>query len=93
MDPHLGRRRWCRQAGTALMLVPVLALTRPARAATNDVLRAQLHYQDQPKDGLACSSCVDFIAGATAQARGGCQRIPGDDQIAPNGYCDAWNTL
>jgi hypothetical protein len=93
MDTDFNRRRWCRQAGQALLLVPVLALARPARAATNDTLRAQLHYQDRPKEAMECSNCVDFIAGATAQARGGCKRIPGDDQIAPAGYCDAWNTL
>jgi hypothetical protein len=93
MKTDLGRRRWCRQAGAALALAPVFVLTRAARAATNDTLRAQLHYQDQPKDGQSCATCVDFIAGATAQARGGCKRIPGDDQIAPAGYCDAWNTL
>ena len=64
---------------SAGVALAVLPLRR-VRAATNPTLRAQLHYQDQPNDGQRCLSCLEFIPGRS-------------DEISPDGYCSAWNTL
>jgi len=93
MNRRISRRAWLRAAGTVLAAVPLCAGVRSARAATNAQLRAQLRYQDDPKDGLRCAACLEFIPGPDAQARGGCKVIPGDDEISPDGWCTAFNTL
>ena len=89
MPAPLSRRNFIKGAGATLAVLPLLR----ARAATNPSQRAQLHYQDQPKDGQRCLSCLEFIPGRSEQALGGCKLLPGDDEISPNGYCTAWNTL
>ena len=91
--PYAPDRRRLLVAGVALVTMPLVSASRDARAATNTALRAKLHYRDTPNGDESCINCVDFIAGATDDARGGCKRIPDDDQIAPTGYCDLWNTM
>lgn len=93
MSRGISRRAWLRAAGTLLAAVPVCAVVRPAGAATNAPLRAQLKYQDGAKDGQRCAACLEFIPGKDEQARGGCKLIPGDDEISPDGWCTAFNTL
>jgi len=44
-----------------------------------------MHYQDQPKDGQNCATCVQFIPGAKPGASGACQIVQGP--ISPNGWC------
>lgn len=86
------RRRMLRSAVLALAIAP-LVRSRPAAAATNPLLRARLEYQDKPSGDMRCDNCVDFIPGPGSDAPGGCMRIPGDDEIRPEGYCNAWNTM
>lgn len=93
MSRRLSRRAWLRAAGTLLAAVPMGAVVRSAGAATNAQLRAQLEYQDDPKDGQRCAACLEFLPGKDQQARGGCKVIPGDDEISPDGWCTAFNTL
>jgi hypothetical protein len=33
---------------------------------------------------------MHFVPGPNATAKGGCKVIPGDTQIAPQGWCSAW---
>jgi len=88
------RRRFLHRAGrTGLLALPLLWLSPPGWTATNAALRAQFKYQDSPVDGKSCTSCLEFVAGATAEARGRCKLMPGDDEIAPNGYCSQWNSM
>ena len=93
MNTNTSRRKLLRLAGLALAAIPVIVLSREAGAATNAALRAQLKYQDTPKNDQDCAGCLDFIAGKTDKDPGGCRLIPGDDQISPKGYCSAWNTM
>lgn len=86
------RRRMLRSAVLVLAVAP-LVRTPPAAAAANPALRAQLQYQDKPNGEMRCDNCVDFIPGPDGTAPGGCTRIPGDDEIRPEGYCNAWNTM
>ena len=93
MSTNLTRRRLLKTTGLAIALIPLVGMSRQARASTNAELRARLQYQDTPKDDKNCSSCLEFIPGKTDKDPGGCKKIPGDDEIAPNGYCILWNTL
>jgi len=93
MGKSLTRRDWLRTAGLAAAALPLCALTRHADGATNAELRAKLAYQDTPKDGLRCTMCLEFVPGKDPAARGGCKVIPGDDEISPNGWCSAFNTM
>ncbi|HQR02946.1 MAG: high-potential iron-sulfur protein [Proteobacteria bacterium] len=91
LDPR--RRLWLRQASQLLVAIPVMMIGRPACAAVNGEARTRLAYQDHPKDNMTCQSCLEFIPGASDDAPGRCKVIPGDDEISPQGYCTAWNTL
>lgn len=72
-------------AGMAAM--PLLESVRNARAA-DKLMKAEVKYQDQPKAGRDCDDCLQFIAGATPQAKGACKVVEGE--ISPHGYCAAF---
>lgn len=93
MSPDCHRRKLLTSAGVLLVLAPFATLPRKAEAATNPALREQFKYQSGPMEGKSCISCLEFVPGKTEKDLGGCRRIPGDDQIAPDGYCLLWNTL
>lgn len=93
MSTDLMRRKFLKTAGSAMVLIPLASVSRQARASTNPVLRAELHYQDFPKDNMSCTTCLEFIPGKTGKDLGRCKMIPGDDEISPNGYCTKWNTM
>lgn len=93
MSTELTRRKFLKTAGFAVVLTPFVALSRQARANTNDLVRAQLKYQNAPKDNMSCNTCLEFIPGKTDKDLGRCKVIPGDDEISPNGYCTKWNTM
>ena len=77
----------------ALASIPILAGIRHAAARTNDMMRAQLKYQDTPLEGKSCTTCLEFVPGKTPTDKGSCKQIPWDDEIAPTGYCVLWNTM
>ena len=93
MSTNLTRREFLKTASFGLILLPLLAIARQAKANTNSIVRAQLKYQNSPKDNMSCTSCLEFISGKTAQDFGRCKVMPGDDEISPNGYCTKWNTM
>jgi len=90
METNVSRRRWLGLAAGALTAVPVVLVTREAYAEANANMRKALQYQDTPKDGKQCSTCVQFVAGKDPKAKGTCKAIPGDTEIAPTGYCAAY---
>ena len=47
--------------------------------------KQDMHYQDRPKDGQQCATCIQFIPGAKPGASGECQIVEGP--ISPNGWC------
>ena len=89
----ISRRQMLGLAGRALAAIPLVAIAPRAGAAVNAAARAQLKYQDHPSGNMSCASCLEFLPGKTPTGPGGCRKIPGDDEISPNGYCTAWNTL
>ena len=57
----------------------VLALSAEAQEKLAQNL---VQYQETPKDGHMCSTCVNF------EAPNGCKIVAGN--INPNGWCVAW---
>lgn len=91
LDPT--RRRLIKTASTALVALPLLFVARSSCARIDATGRERLHYQATPKEAMSCTSCLEFLPGADARALGGCKLLPGDDEISPDGYCTAWNTM
>jgi hypothetical protein len=89
-ETSLNRRALLRRAVATAAAVPIMAVASRAQAAQNAALRGALKYQDQPNKGQQCSACVHWVPGPTPTARGGCKIIPGDNEIAPQGWCTAW---
>ena len=67
--------------------LPALIRSRDAAAATK-VPKAAMQYQDKPKGTQDCSSCIQFIPGASATANGTCKVVEG--AISPKGWCVAY---
>lgn len=93
MSTNLNRRKFFKAAGIALVLLPIVGLSRQAMANTNNALRAKLKYQNTPKDNMSCTACLEFVPGKSEKDLGGCKVIPGDDEISPDGYCTSWNSM
>jgi hypothetical protein len=93
MGTNLSRRNLLQIASVSLALIPIVGITRQASAKTNSVVRDKLKYQDTPKDGMICLTCLEFIPGKSDKDLGGCKVIPGDDEISPDGYCISWNSM
>jgi len=91
MSTHLTRRNFLKTA--ALVLIPLVAVTRQASANSNSIVRAELKYQNTPMDNMNCSTCLEFIPGKSDKDSGRCKVIAGDDKISPNGYCTKWNSM
>ncbi len=93
MSKNITRREFLKTASFALVLIPAVTFSRSAMANTNLTVRAELKYQDLPKDNMSCTTCLEFIPGKTGKDFGKCKVIPGDDEISPSGYCSKWNTM
>jgi hypothetical protein len=57
---------------------------RPA-LAQGKARKQDMHYQDQPKDGQMCATCVQFIPAAKPGQSSECQIVEGP--ISPTGWC------
>lgn len=84
------RRQFIKLGAAALTMIPVLAFSARANAATNAGLRAGLKYQAKPEGDKNCTNCTQFVPGASAKDLGTCKILPGDTEISPQGYCIGW---
>jgi len=84
------RRQFLKVSGAAIALIPVLAVSGNAMAATNAAMRTSMKYQNKPNGVKDCSNCMQFVPGKTAKDLGGCKIFAGDTEISPKGYCVAW---
>ncbi len=84
------RRQFLKLGGATIALIPAIALTGNAFAATNAGMRTSMKYQDTPNGDKDCSNCVQFVPGKTPKDLGGCKIFPGDTEISPKAYCAAW---
>ena len=78
------RRRLALQELAALVLVPLVAA--PVRAAK--LSKANVQYQDQPKDGKDCDDCIQFVADPAHKGAGTCKVVAGS--VSAHGYCLAF---
>jgi len=62
-------------------------VTRPA-AAQAKASKQSMQYQDQPKNGQQCDTCMQFVPGQKAGANGTCKVV--DGPISPKGWCIAY---
>ena len=67
-----------------LAAVPALGMAG-ARAEGGKAKKADMHYQDKPKDGQDCDDCIHFEPGKNPKAPGTCKIVEGP--ISPNGWC------
>ncbi|MDP2879492.1 MAG: high-potential iron-sulfur protein [Sulfuricella sp.] len=84
------RRQFLMTGGAAIAMIPVVAFTGNALAATNPGMRASMKYQDTPSGDKDCTNCLQFVPGKTPKDLGGCKIFLGDTEVAPKGYCTAW---
>jgi len=88
-DPQNPFRRRLLQAAA---FSPVLALAAPGKARADDPVmsKAQVGYQDVPKNGEVCAACVYFLfAPATSAGPAShCKMVAG--LISPAGWCEVW---
>lgn len=82
IPPNKSSRRPVLKAIASLAVAATLpALTRQA-AAQAKASKAALQYQGRPKNGLRCSTCVQFVP------PGQCKIVEGS--IDPDGWCMAY---
>jgi hypothetical protein len=77
-DDAATRRQILRAAGLAVV-GGVVAVTARAQ---EKIEQSQVQYQPTPKDGVKCSTCVNFEAPAA------CKIVSG--KISPDGWCIAY---
>ncbi len=85
------RRQFLKIGSAALAMIPVVAFSDRALAATNAAMRGALKYQDKPLAEKSCGTCLQFVPVKDAPTKpGSCKIMPGDTEISPTGYCTAW---
>jgi len=84
-ENQMPRRQFLKMGGVMLAAIPIVVASGQADAATNAAMRAALKYQASPEGEKSCSNCVQFAAPS------GCNAIPGDTEISPQGYCSVWS--
>ena len=89
-ENQMPRRRFLKIGGAAFAMIPVMAVSGPAAAATNASMRNSFKYQDKPDGDKSCANCVQFVPGPSASGPGSCKIIFGDTDISPHAYCIAW---
>jgi hypothetical protein len=87
---QMPRRQFLKISGAALAMIPVMAVSGRADAATNAAMRTSLKYQGKPEGDKSCANCIQFVPGKSAKDLGGCKILPGDTEISPQGYCMVW---
>lgn len=87
------RRQFLKTGAAAIAMIPVVALTGNAFAATNAGMRTSMKYQDTPLGDKDCANCMQFVPGKTPKDLGGCKLFPGDTEISPKAYCVAWAAI
>ena len=85
---HKCSRRALLKGTVVLAGSAVLAAVSAPVLAQQMLDKSAVKYQDTPKDGKDCNSCIHFVPGATTGAAGACKVVAGD--VAAAGYCLAY---
>jgi len=83
----LSRRIMLKNGAVIAGLAAAPWAVHPALAQAKASKKA-MQYQDQPKNGQKCDTCVQFIPGDKPGASGTCKVV--DGPINPNGWCIAY---
>jgi hypothetical protein len=70
-----------------VLIAAILLMPWRARAQTKASKQA-MQYQEQPKDGQTCDTCMQWVPGANAGAPGSCKVVEGP--VSPKGWCVAY---
>jgi hypothetical protein len=62
--------------------------TAQSTLAQTKASKKAMQYQDAPKNGQECDTCMQWIPGAGAGAPGNCKVVEGP--ISPKGWCVAY---
>ena len=71
----------CRALVAGSILMPLI--TGAAKLAKADV-----QYQDRPRDGRDCDDCIQFVPDPTRKTVGSCKVVEGE--VSAHGYCLAF---
>ncbi len=83
-NQSVSRRSFLKGAAllASISVVPALMVSKEAAAAK--VPKAAMQYQNTPKNGGQCDTCVQYIPGKKPQ----CKVVEGD--VSPKGWCLAY---
>ncbi len=82
-EHSISRRTVLKQLSLLACAIPLsLAAGGGQSEAQGKTPKTQAEYQDQPKGGQQCSTCVNFIPEKS------CKIVEGD--ISPQGWCKFW---
>ena len=83
--PEVTRRNFLRGAATAVAgaAIPIRFAHAQQKAS-----KQAMQYQDTPKNGQQCDTCLHFVPGAKPDAMGTCKIVEGP--ISPKGWCIAY---
>ena len=83
-------RRKVLTSATAIITLAAVAQWLPTRAALAQakLAKSAVAYQETAKNGKDCDDCIQFVAGASAQAPATCKIVEGP--ISPHAYCQAF---
>jgi hypothetical protein len=79
------RRRVVLKNAAAVAVATAFARSALAQAKAS---KQAMKYQDEPKEGQRCDTCLQFIPGPNPRANGACKVV--DGQISPSGWCIAY---
>lgn len=76
--------------GGGLAAAGALAAPRTAAADVPPLTKADVGYQDVPRNGEACGTCVYFVLAKVSdpQGYGRCRMVAG--RIVGGGWCEVW---
>lgn len=83
-EPNISRRKILKGAAVLPLTVAVAALAKSGKVfAGSKASKAAMQYQDKPKNGVDCSTCMHFNAASST-----CNVVEGT--ISPKGWCVAY---
>ncbi|HKK14865.1 MAG TPA: high-potential iron-sulfur protein [Gammaproteobacteria bacterium] len=75
--------------GVAALAGATIGSTLLVGNAAANAPKSAMQYQDHPKNGEECSTCIQYIPGSSPDAMGACKLLKGS--ISPHGYCLAYS--
>ena len=85
-DEQLLQRRTVLRTASGIALTSVIA---GCSSTGTKAPKADVNYQDHPKNGQQCSGCQFFVPPKEGETFGKCTQVEG--KIAPDGWCQAYS--